>query len=511
MVKLDVSLMRFMEEEDFRCLTAMEMAMRNHEIAPTALIERIAQLPHGGVKKRLNNLLKHKLIHHESKDYDGYSMKYGAYDLLAFRTFSKRGSVAGVGTRIGCGKESDIILIEDENGNEAVCKLQRLGRCSFRSVTRNRDYKNGKTRRGESWFFLSRLAAQKEFAFMKMLFDEGFPVPKPIDQNRHAVVMEKIDGVLLNHIQKMPEAQKVYERCLNLIVKLAQHGLIHGDFNEFNVLVREGDLRVVVIDFPQMVSTDHPNAAELFDRDVENISIFFTRRFRIPTPMYPKLQKDVVRVAELDKQAMASGYFSKNQQQELERLLAQEQEESSWRKESNKDGDNNSDMEEDDELSQNECLQKEGTVEMLPRPSEMVAEGDEVYSEDELEDGEAVNDCRGSCSSASDMKKTDEEIEEGKPSVEEPAKRTKKVKLVQRSKNGTTTTIVYTKNDDGSSFVKKGGVSVDESEIKANVKRMGMRAEDREFNTNLHRNTQKGREKSKVKNQIKNAKSVEYY
>ncbi len=44
-----------------------------------------------------------------------------------------------------------------------------------------------------------------------------------------------------------------------IVVRLAQCGLIHCDFNEFNAMLSE-DERVTVIDFPQMVSTSHPNA-----------------------------------------------------------------------------------------------------------------------------------------------------------------------------------------------------------------------------------------------------------
>lgn len=53
---------------------------------------------------------------------------------------------------------------------------------------------------------------------------------------------------------------------MELIVRLARSGLIHGDFNEFNILIRnEGDeegnnIEPVLIDFPQMVSTSHANA-----------------------------------------------------------------------------------------------------------------------------------------------------------------------------------------------------------------------------------------------------------
>lgn len=47
---------------------------------------------------------------------------------------------------------------------------------------------------------------------------------------------------------------------MELIVRLAKDGLIHGDFNEFNILIRRKDGQPVVIDFPQMVSTRHANA-----------------------------------------------------------------------------------------------------------------------------------------------------------------------------------------------------------------------------------------------------------
>lgn len=51
----------------------------------------------------------------------------------------------------------------------------------------------------------------------------------------------------------------MYEELMNLIVRFAEHGLIHGDFNEFNILARDTG-EVVVIDFPQMVSTSHSDA-----------------------------------------------------------------------------------------------------------------------------------------------------------------------------------------------------------------------------------------------------------
>ena len=47
---------------------------------------------------------------------------------------------------------------------------------------------------------------------------------------------------------------------MDIIVRFARAGLIHGDFNEFNILIRRETGEPVIIDFPQMVSTSHANA-----------------------------------------------------------------------------------------------------------------------------------------------------------------------------------------------------------------------------------------------------------
>ena len=63
-----------------------------------------------------------------------------------------------------------------------------------------------------------------------------------------------------HQIDQVPSPGKLYSQLLDLIVRLAQAGLIHGDFNEFNILIRRSNGEPVVIDFPQMVRTSHENA-----------------------------------------------------------------------------------------------------------------------------------------------------------------------------------------------------------------------------------------------------------
>jgi RIO kinase 2 len=123
---------------------------------------------------------------------DGYRLTYLGYDFLAIKTLVNRGVFASVGRQIGVGKESDIFEVATEDGTVLAMKLHRLGRTSFRAVKSKRDYLAH--RRSFNWLYLSRLAALKEFAFMKALGDHGFPVPTAVDCNRHCVIMSLVQG-----------------------------------------------------------------------------------------------------------------------------------------------------------------------------------------------------------------------------------------------------------------------------------------------------------------------------
>ena len=76
-----------------------------------------------------------------------------------------------------------------------------VGRISFRSIKKNRDYMQHRTHC--SWHYLAHLAAVREFAYLKALHSHGFPVPGPVDMNRHAVLMEYIDAIPLTQVRPM--------------------------------------------------------------------------------------------------------------------------------------------------------------------------------------------------------------------------------------------------------------------------------------------------------------------
>ncbi|KAE8022763.1 hypothetical protein FH972_008538 [Carpinus fangiana] len=330
-MKLNVDVLRYLSKDDFRVLTAVELGMRNHEIVPAELIDRIASLKHGGTYKVLKNLLKHKLLHHDSSKYDGFRLTYLGYDFLAIKTMVNRGVFMAVGRQIGVGKESDIFEVAKEDGTILAIKLHRLGRVSFRAVKSKRDYLRHRT--SYSWLYLSRLAAIKEFAFMKALEEHGFPVPSAVDCNRHCVVMSLVQGYPLVQVKQLQNPEMVFERIVGLVVRLAEHGLIHCDFNEFNIMI-DDDEKITMIDFPQMVSVDHRNAQMYFDRDVECVFKFFSKRFNLSfqespddidgsevdtdesgRPRFSSIEKGP---GSLDKELAASG-FTKKDQEDMEK------------------------------------------------------------------------------------------------------------------------------------------------------------------------------------------------
>uniref|UniRef100_A0AAR2JKN5 Serine/threonine-protein kinase RIO2 n=1 Tax=Pygocentrus nattereri TaxID=42514 RepID=A0AAR2JKN5_PYGNA len=311
MGKLNVVVLRYLSRDDFRVLTAVEMGMKNHEIVPTSLISSIASLRHGGCHKVLRELVKHKLLAYErTKTVQGYRLNFGGYDYLALKTLSSRDVILSVGNQMGVGKESDIYIVANAEGEQFALKLHRLGRTSFRNLKNKRDYHQH--RHKMSWLYLSRLSAMKEYAYMKALYDRGFPVPKPVDYNRHAVVMELINGYPMCQVREIEDPASLYSEIMELIVKLASHGLIHGDFNEFNLMLDDSD-HITMIDFPQMVSTSHPNAEWYFDRDVKCVRDFFIKRFNYESELYPTF-KDIRKACSLDVEVSASGYTKELQQ-----------------------------------------------------------------------------------------------------------------------------------------------------------------------------------------------------
>lgn len=295
MSSADVAVRLFpqLEPEDYRILLAIELDMSKHEFVPERDLPNLASLTPRQVKYRLNRINKLDLIRRWAGPYVGYTLTPVGYDCLALNALVKSNVLAAFGKPLGVGKESDVYDALTSGNEKVAVKFHRLGRVSFRQTRRVRGYIAD--RRHISWLYQSRLAAEKEFEALNIVYSCGVSVPKPVSHNRHVVVMSMIEGVELYRVPELPEPNKVLDEILlNVKRAYSKAGVIHADLSEFNVVLKP-DYHVLIIDWPQFVRKDHPNAEMLLERDVRNILRFFQKRF--------KLQRDAQETMDFIKKA----------------------------------------------------------------------------------------------------------------------------------------------------------------------------------------------------------------
>jgi len=264
--------------EDFRILIAIERGMSTYSYVPLNLIVKISGLSFDDAVLHLSKIHSLKLILRRIGPYTGYRLNYNGYDVLALNVLSKRKSVEAIGGIIAQGKESDIYEALAPGGVKIIAKFFRLGRTSFKQVKRTRFFIG--SRRHTSWLYKSRLAALNEFKALEILYKHSFFTPKPIDSNRHVVIMSYINGVPLYTVDELENPAEVFGSIINNLRLALSIGLVHGDLSEYNIMLTPERL-TYVIDWVQWVDVNHPNAHNLLKRDIKNITQYFARKYGI--------------------------------------------------------------------------------------------------------------------------------------------------------------------------------------------------------------------------------------
>ena len=254
-------------------LLALERAMKRYSWVPLDHIRAATGLSESEVNYRLSRLIRWGMVRFNPVPYDGYSLVFGGYDALALATLSRKGTISALGSLIGEGKES---VVYDALGLGPVAiKFHRVGGRSFSSARLNRDYmpEEGHV----PWLVASKRSAEREYAALTALH-QNVSVPLPIAQNRHTVVMSYINGPNLNRC-RLEAPREILEEILTGVAGAYKAGIIHADLSEYNILVEDG--RVVIIDWPQWIGTDHKNAEAIVTRDIDNILAFFQRKHQL--------------------------------------------------------------------------------------------------------------------------------------------------------------------------------------------------------------------------------------
>ncbi len=277
-----------LKPSDIKVLRSIENGMKTHEWVPVPDMVAFTGLNEKTVDFRLHILNGLDLIDRYSATYVGYQLKYNGYDILAINTFVKRNIIQSLGGVLGVGKESVVLAAL---GGQAVgprplaIKFHREGRTAFKQVKRKREHLVDLEH--FSWLYASKLAANREFEALRALHAH-MNVPEPVDYDRHAIVMNVVEGFDLSRATVVDP-----EWYLNKIldqVKLAYDlGYVNGDLSEYNVIVSENF--VTIIDWPQYVTKTSKLFDKLLERDIFNILTYFERKYRIKKDLIEAIKK----------------------------------------------------------------------------------------------------------------------------------------------------------------------------------------------------------------------------
>lgn len=215
----------------------------------------------------LQDLIKLKFLKYDSPN---YRLTISGIDCIAINALRKKG-LEKMGTKIGVGKESDIYS-GIFNGKNVALKFHRLGRTSFRSVKNKRDYTKGKI----DWYKINKISCFREVNYYDLF--KNLDVPEYITYNRHIIIMELLNYTSLYMI-KLINPEEIYLKMINFIRELWHMGYVHGDFNEFNVMVRESGIKI--IDFPQCLKSSHIQALDYLKRDIYSTRKYFEKKYNL--------------------------------------------------------------------------------------------------------------------------------------------------------------------------------------------------------------------------------------
>ena len=272
-----------LKDLDFRILRGVELNMRHHQWVPLEDIARFARTDVETASHHLGKLDSWELVRRRSDiGYIGYQLTIHGYDALAIRAFSRKGLIEAISTsQIGVGKEADVYIAITPGGEKVAVKFNRIGRTSFTRIKLyRRDFMD---KRHISWLYISRLVAQREHEALQLLSPFA-RVPRPLGWNRHAIVMEFINGVELADLREgdlsRGEAEEILGKVLDEYLKIVEFGIVHSDMSEFNIVLTE-DQSILIIDWPQYLPTAYPESLEYLKRDLTVLLNSFRRRWKV--------------------------------------------------------------------------------------------------------------------------------------------------------------------------------------------------------------------------------------
>lgn len=244
----------------------------------------------------LDKLIKRKTRYWEEriKDRDLFEVVDEVFDnftVMNVIELYRRGVLKKINGVVSAGKESKVYFGLDKMGNPLALKIYLISSAEFKKsmykyIVGDPRFEGLKLKDTRS---LIVAWAQKEYKNLSRMHEVGVKVPRPVACQNNVLVMEFI-GEGRHRYPLLIEAYKdltkdelasIHKLALEELEKIVcKAGLVHGDFSEYNLIVKP-ELDIVVIDVSQAVTVNHPNAPDFLARDVENIYRFFTKEAKI--------------------------------------------------------------------------------------------------------------------------------------------------------------------------------------------------------------------------------------
>ena len=267
------SLIMRLKPEEWQALRALEKCTLGKATTSAESIAKVSGQPLDRVTFGLSELNKRKLVG-SGRTFELYAP---AVDLLALKFYSEKDYANALGKLIAKGKESDVYEVLSPKGELYALKIFRLGRTSFKDVTRKR---RAAPRQLNTWLDVNYQAARREFNALNRLAGVTKNVPTAVATNRHTVLLKELPGIRLTNRPDLSDPRETLREVVETVRDAYKKaGMINSDLSEYNILTDGKE--VWLIDWPQWVGVEHPNARDLLKRDLGAVAKFFVRSYGI--------------------------------------------------------------------------------------------------------------------------------------------------------------------------------------------------------------------------------------
>ncbi len=264
--------LKSLKDEEWRTLAGLERSTSGYGTPDLGRLSRMSRLPAERVKFATEALEKKGLI---SRRGQGFVLTRQGVEAMALKDYVKKDLIFALGAIIAKGKESDVYEALTEEGTVYALKLYKIGRVSFTNIRKKRVRESAEFR---SWMTANYDAARREYHALRRLEGLSPAFPKAVSYSRSTVLLEELSGVRLSQRPYLEDPARALAAILEAVkVAFLRAGLVNADLSEYNILTDGAS--VWLIDWPQAVSSTHPNSHELLEHDVRAVTTFFRRAY----------------------------------------------------------------------------------------------------------------------------------------------------------------------------------------------------------------------------------------